>query len=148
MVRLLPTGAPDPSFSGGVVAFDATTLYDTGNAVALQSDGKIVVAGVVSSGGNDSHGLVVRFNADGSPDLGFGTGGHVQLDLNAAGAPKFTALNAVAVQPDGGIVVAGRTEDGVTTTNIDAVVARLAPTGALDSSFPFQKLCDKRLVFL
>ncbi len=135
VARLLPTGAPDPSFSGGVVAFDATTLYDTGSAVALQPDGKIVVAGVVSSGGNDSHGLVVRFNVDGSPDLGFGTGGHVQLDLNAAGAPKFTALNAVVVQPDGGIVVAGRTEDGVTTTNIDAVVARLAPTGALDNSF-------------
>jgi uncharacterized delta-60 repeat protein len=133
VARYLSDGSLDPGFSGGVVAFDATTMQDAGAAVALQPDGKIVVAGTFSSGGGDSHGLVVRLNASGSPDTDFGTLGVVRLELNAVGAPMATMLRAVAVQPDGGIVVAGRAM--ATATDFDAVVARLAPTGVLDVSF-------------
>jgi uncharacterized delta-60 repeat protein len=74
----------------------------------------------------------VRFKTDGTPDVDFGTGGQVQLGLGPS-AGAFTRLRAVAVQPDGGIVVAGIV--GVAGGDYDAVVARLAPGGGLDNSF-------------
>jgi hypothetical protein len=74
--RLMSAGYLDPSFAySGVAkaAFDrGGSLYDSAEAVAIQSDGKIVVAGTVeTSGGYDF--AVTRFNPDGSPDFDFGS---------------------------------------------------------------------------
>lgn len=127
VIRYNPDGSLDQSFGdGGKVFTAATNADDSANAVALQPDGKIVVVGATQVSGTESGDfLVVRYNSNGSLDTGFGTGGVVTVNQGA-----YDVFNAVAVQPDGKIVAAGRTSDGDR-----AVVARLNPNGSLDSSF-------------
>ena len=122
----------DPSFgSGGTVLSD---LASGASAIALQPDGKIVLAG----SDFDSQGLqrfvVTRFNADGSPDSTFGSGGKVALQLGSGPVPSSGAT-AVALQPDDGkIVVAGTASDSHGTPEL--LVARLSGSdGSLDNSF-------------
>jgi len=131
VARFLPGGALDPAFAGGVVTLASPGMNDRANAMTLQPDGKIVVVGeTFATDENARSGLVARFKTDGIPDPAFGTGGRVELDLSAAG--HFNRAKAVAVQADGGIVVAGIYELG---GSFDPVVARLAPGGGLDNSF-------------
>ncbi len=122
VVRYLPDGSLDPAFDGDGVA---VTTLNIGNvsalAGALQADGKILAAGH-----DNAHGFVlVRYNSDGSPDAGFGAGGVVVIKPG----PRAWA-NALLVQADGRVVLAGHSGDG-------AVIAllRLLPDGALDPSF-------------
>jgi uncharacterized delta-60 repeat protein len=115
VVRYLTNGTLDPSFgSGGIVlTAPASTAPNTATAVAIQADGKIVVAGVTNyasgGGGSDAFGLV-RYNVgvtgqtDGSLDTTFGSGGIVITPLGG-GADAY----ALALQADGKIVVAGQT---------------------------------------
>ena len=71
-------GSPDPGFGGGEgVAAIESDSSESANAVALQPDGKIVVAGATTTGKN---GIVYRLNPDGSPDKGFGTEGAAPVD--------------------------------------------------------------------
>ena len=91
-------------------------------AVALQPDGKIVVAGHTSSGQN---GIVYRLNADGSPDKGFGTDGAAVVDSAGSETPA-----AVAIQPDGKIVVAGWTTVEQGPGRLPADRRRASPTTA------------------
>lgn len=112
------TGGLDPGFgSGGVVVVSsagAEHAYD----VALQADGKIVVAGDAADGM-----LVLRFLDDGTLDPTFGTNGRVAFGGATARG------NGVAIQADGKIVVGGRDARGVTT------FARLTTNGTLDTTF-------------
>jgi uncharacterized delta-60 repeat protein len=80
---------------------------DAGTAVALQADGKIVVAGVVGQG-FEVHGDVglVRYQADGTLDSTFGDGGKVTTQFGASGATE--AFYDLVIQADGKIVAAGR----------------------------------------
>lgn len=133
LARYLPSGTLDTDFLGNPISLQA--IGET-NALALQPDGKILLVTTVGNRNSREHGLVARFNADGSPDRGFGNDGQRQLDVNELGTRAFTRLNAVAVQPDGGILVAGGTEVMVgDKEEFHAMVARLGPTGILDSSF-------------
>ncbi len=127
IVRYNPDGSLDQSFGdGGRVFTSASNADDLATAVALQPDGKIVVVGITQASGSESGDfLVVRYNSSGSLDTGFGTGGIVTINQGT-----YDVFNAVAVQPDGKIVTAGRTTDGDR-----AVVARFNPNGSLDSSF-------------
>jgi len=84
-----------------------TEIMGTAFAAALQTDGKIVVAGGTSDPntagtGNADFGLA-RFLSDGSPDLTFGGDGHVTTDLGS-----YEAARAVLLQPDGKIVAVGQ----------------------------------------
>src|SRR4029077_6628971 len=95
--------------------------------VALQPDGKIVVVG--RSGGLTGFDFgVVRYDADGSLDTGFGTGGMVRTDF--AGGADYA--HGVAIQGDGKIVVAGHA--GLVNDN-DFALARYNADGSLDASF-------------
>jgi len=101
VARLLPNGTPDGGFgTNGVVTIDFGTLADIVGGAVLQPDGKIVVAGYSQS---DEDVAVVRLNADGSPDATFGTAGKAKVDFGVA-----TFGNAVALQKNGRIVVAGQ----------------------------------------
>jgi len=101
VARLLPNGTPDGGFgTNGVVTIDFGTLADIVGGAVLQPDGKIVVAGYSQS---DEDVAVVRLNADGSPDATFGTAGKAKVDFGVA-----TFGNAVALQKNGPIVVAGQ----------------------------------------
>src|SRR6185503_18428486 len=102
-IRLTTTGALDASFLGGQVAVQMSTGNDQANAIAVQSDGKIVLAGSAEvTGGNDAF-SVARINTNGTLDSGFGTGGVVNTPIGSF----FSDGHAVAIQTDGKIVVGG-----------------------------------------
>lgn len=105
------------------------TSIDGANALALQSDGKIVVAGFSSvDGGSTFQFIVVRYNTDGTIDTTFGTNGIVTTNFNGVD----DEANGVAIQADGKIVV-----DGYTTTGggTEFALARYLTDGTLDPSF-------------
>lgn len=114
--RLLPNGTPDASFSAA--ALEDTWILDT----ALQPDGKVIGVGYTSAKLQ-----VFRLRPDGSLDPDFGVGGLVQI-INGTSA----AGDSVIVDPDGRIVVAGRSYQGGT---LSLLLVRLQPNGALDASF-------------
>lgn len=130
LTRYLPHGTLDTSFSGGTVTFDSSGF--TPVAAALQPDGKILLASSV--GGRSTQCLVIRVNSDGSLDNSFGSGGKEQLVLSDK-ATQNSTLDAVLVQPDGNILIAGSAEINAATLTRNALLARLTPTGALDASF-------------
>src|SRR5882762_10093179 len=105
LARYTPDGVLDQSFgNGGLVVTRSTQRSFVANALALQPDNKILVAGMVSDLATASLQLAVaRYNPDGSVDDGFGAAGIAATPVGAAGA----AASALAVQPDGRILVAG-----------------------------------------
>jgi len=123
--RILPNGAPDPTFGTGGQAIVKLSDHDFANAIAVQPDGRIVIAGQTE---RDTAGVVVRLNDDGSLDPSFGTGG-IQI-LQARGR---TELYGVVVAPNGTIATVGYTKaPGVAG---DAIVYRLLGNGRLDTTF-------------
>src|SRR2546422_9595991 len=74
-------GDLDPSFgSGGKITTSFGSSDDVGNAVAIQTDGKIVAAGYTTISGSAAF-AVARYNPDGTLDAGFGSGGQVTTDF-------------------------------------------------------------------
>lgn len=122
-----PGNLDGPFGTGGKVTTDFGTEFDLGFSVAIQSDGKIIVAG---SWTNLSTGdfAIARYNTDGSLDNSFGVGGMVSTVFGTLAAQAFS----VAIQSDGKIIVAGNVRSG---TDQDFAVARLNTDGSLDSSF-------------
>ena len=129
VARLNPNGSPDASFNGtGARVIDYGLTFDRGRAVAIQPDGKILVAGF---GGPDTAMKVTRLNPGGSDDTSFGTGGTSSVDLGV-----IERANGLALQPDGKIVVVGQRSPVATPSSGDDVaVARLTPKGAPDGEF-------------
>jgi uncharacterized delta-60 repeat protein len=121
--------ALDPSFDGdGKVASDVSAGADYGYAMALQPDGKIVMAGWVGS----DFGLI-RFNADGSRDMTFDdqqlNDGLVQIQLGTATDRAYAiALDSTLDPSNPRIVVAG-------SAGGDFALVRLNSDGTLDSTF-------------
>jgi uncharacterized delta-60 repeat protein len=121
-------GNPDMSFgSGGKVTTDFLGGIDRGSDVAIQNDGKIVVAGVA----NDANGVgdfgVVRYDIFGGPDVFFGNGGKVRVDFGNA-----ETANGMALQADGRIVICGTVQNNNLT---NWGVACLDTNGNPDASF-------------
>jgi uncharacterized delta-60 repeat protein len=102
-------GSLDGSFGqGGVVTFDTGSepggiVWNKTGGVLLQPDGRIVVAGGGELSGSPSPWLLARFDADGTPDTTFGTGGQVVTAFGTQGAEAL----AVSLAPDGSLVAAG-----------------------------------------
>lgn len=120
-------GDLDTTFNGtGMQVIPSAS--DSANAVAVQSDGKVVLVG--PSAGPEFE--VARLDADGQPDTTFGTGGVATFSVNSSGLATIDRGNAVAIQPDGKILVVG-TSPGTGGTVLTAV--RLTTSGSLDSSF-------------
>jgi hypothetical protein len=88
-------GDPDTGFDGdGKAATDFPNAFnDSGLDVAVQEDGKAVVAGVVFRSGSGHDFAVARYKADGSPDTAFGSGGQVITPVGpgASGDERPTA---------------------------------------------------------
>jgi uncharacterized delta-60 repeat protein len=129
--RYLPDGSLDPSFAGsGWVALDLGS-FEFAHAVALQPDGKIVVAGEADCPRATCF-AIARFLTDGSIDRGFGDGGVVRTMFAQCGCRAYD----VAVQPDGRIVAVGwRFRYGDAQDDDLFGVARYLPDGRLDRSF-------------
>lgn len=102
VARYLPDGTLDPDFGmGGIVITDLGGAADAARGVAIQADGRIVVAGSTPGGSEDNF-AVVRYLVDGSLDASFGLGGTVVTDFRLAEGAR-----EVAIQDDGRIVAAG-----------------------------------------
>ncbi|MCC7067988.1 MAG: hypothetical protein IT523_05995, partial [Burkholderiales bacterium] len=128
LARYLANGTLDTSFgSGGTVITPIGSANDYGRAIALQPDGKIVVAGICR-GASDQDVCLARYQANGSLDTSFNLTGKVISPIGSSGE----SAQAIALQPDGKIVVAGRCYNG---NNVDFCLARYHPNGALDTSF-------------
>ena len=129
LARYNPDGTLDTSFgnSGGKMITNSNNNGDHARSVAIQSDGKIVLAGAGDNTGNDDFALY-RYNTDGSLDSSFGTGGKV---FTAVGSGNDFA-ESVAIQSDGKIVVAGYSYNG---SNDDFALVRYNTDGSLDTSF-------------
>lgn len=127
MLRLTPTGVYDTSFAGtGRLHIPSPAVSEGLFAVAVQPDGRIVAAGV--SGANF---LVMRLNADGSPDTTFDGDGRVTTAMGGASQAK-----GLVVRPNGKITVSG-------TAGTNFAVASYNVDGSLDTSFSD----DGKLIF-
>jgi uncharacterized delta-60 repeat protein len=128
VVRYNANGSPDTSFgTDGKVTTAIGASSDTATSIALQSDGKIVVAGYSFIVGNYDF-AVVRYNANGSLDTSFGTDGKVTTAIGAGNDFAYS----MALQSDGKIVVAGYS---FIVGNYDFAVVRYNANGSLDTSF-------------
>ncbi|MCO5275943.1 MAG: hypothetical protein M9900_13615 [Flavobacteriales bacterium] len=107
----------DPGFSG---------TGSVGEALALQPDGKLLVAGELVYHNGTAAGGVLRLNPDGTRDNGF----------NAPFYP-FATVNAVAVQDNGRILVGGEYTDAMYAAGITGPnrITRLLADGSVDTSF-------------
>jgi uncharacterized delta-60 repeat protein len=125
VTRYLTGGTLDPTFGGDGKVSTVVGTNAGAEAVAIQSDGKIVTAG-----GADPHGFaLVRYESDGILDDTFGGDGKVTTVIGDAGAAH---ANAVAIQSDGKIVAAGQTQVG---SEDRFAVARYNTDGTLDDTF-------------
>ncbi len=135
LVRYTPDGALDPAFgAGGIVTTDFGGLGATAAALEIQTDGKIVVAGRAGqtiNGAAKNVFALARYETNGALDATFGTGGLVTTSFGVFTNPGEIA-RALAIQPDGKIVVAGYTtlNDG-----LHLALARYQMNGALDPLF-------------
>ena len=136
LTRYDPDGSLDRSFSGdGTVKTFIAEPASGISALALQTDAKIIAAGTVFGSVAAPFGKIAlaRYNADGSLDTGFGTGGIVRTDW--AGGLK-SAGHAVAIQSNGKIVVAGAVSARLLGGSSDMfALARYQPDGSLDTTF-------------
>jgi uncharacterized delta-60 repeat protein len=130
LVRYNPDGSLDPAFgSGGKVTTDFFGSSDFAYAVTLETSGKIVAAGsAFNANGTNSNFAVARYNANGSLDSSFGSGGKIVTDFFGL----FDEAHAIKIQPDGKIVVAGLCAIG---SGFDFGLARYNVNGSLDSTF-------------
>ncbi|MEP6873426.1 MAG: hypothetical protein ABI887_03605 [Burkholderiales bacterium] len=130
LVRYQLDGAIDTTFgTAGKVVTAVGNGADQANAMALQADGKLVVAGSVDESPKGKSFALARYNADGSLDAGFGSGGKVITSFGSAVDEAF----AVVVQPDGKIVAGGHTLSA--TRGLDFAFARYNADGSADASF-------------
>jgi uncharacterized delta-60 repeat protein len=125
----ISNGSLDTTFSSDGIAINdfGNNSNDYGRAVAIQPDGKILVAGTSFVSGSNQYALA-RYSTNGTLDPSFGTGGFVFTDVG----PQTDEAVSVLIQPDGNIVLAGHIQSG---TGFDFALVRYTPTGTLDPSF-------------
>jgi len=130
VVRCTADGSLDTTFGvNGIVTTPIGSSNDEAYGIAIQSDGKIVVAGSArgtSSGGSTAHYLtVVRYTEDGRLDTDFDVDGIVMTAM-------MTTPPSIAIQADGKIIVAGST---LGASGVNIYLARFAADGTLDTTF-------------
>ncbi len=137
LARFTSGGALDANF--GSQGHVTTSFNDLGypsanaNAVAIDSNHHIVVAGFVATGffGNGVNDVgIARYNDDGTLDTTFGTGGRVVTDIGSTS----DGANAVAIDGTGRIVIAGFTNNNPNGA-FSVVLARYDAFGNLDTTF-------------
>jgi len=124
IIRFNSNGSPDTTFGTSGIAVSNVPGKISLNSVALQSTGKILAEGSVFNSYNDEQFVLTRFNSNGSMDTAFGTGGVV--------ITNSMKINAMLVQSDDKIIVAGYTYDLV---NRDFLLIRYNPDGSLDATY-------------
>jgi len=128
LARYNSDGSLDLTFAtDGIVTTAIGSGNDLGRSVAIQGDGKILVAGYSFNGTNNDF-AVARYNSDGTPDLSFDTDGK----RSDAIGPGNDEARALVIQDDGKLALAGRSFSG---SNDDFALARYNSDGTLDATF-------------
>ena len=127
LARYSASGSMDTSFDGDGRVVTDISGDDAAHAILLQGNGQMVVAGWSFTGTNNDF-VLLRYNANGSPDNTFDGDGRVITDIS--GGDDY--LTAIGIQPNGKLVVAGR---ATTTNGSDFALARYLPDGSLDAAF-------------
>ena len=137
VARYNANGSLDKRFAkNGKITTDFFRNVDSISAIAIQPDGRIIVAGfaqLAGNGGNPRVFALARYRSDGNPDTTFGNGGALTTSFGG----NFAAASAVMVQPDGKIVVAGTVDfnPDLPGSGLDFALARYNANGTLDGSF-------------
>jgi len=137
VARYNANGTLDKRFGkNGKITTDFFRNVDSISAIAIQPDGRIIVAGfaqLAGSGGTPRVFALARYRSDGQPDTSFGNGGALTTSFGG----NFAAVSALMVQPDGKIVVAGTVDfnPDVPGSGLDFALARYNSSGTLDGSF-------------
>jgi uncharacterized delta-60 repeat protein len=132
LARYMADGELDATFgTGGLITTDlGRDMRDSPAALAIQSDGKIIVVGVQWNGMSFYNMFIARYTSDGQLDTSFGTGGLADPQLDA----PDTRATAITMQADGKIVVGGSvTPEGAEAPQM--ALLRFTATGSLDGSF-------------
>ncbi|HEX6430836.1 MAG TPA: T9SS type A sorting domain-containing protein [Niastella sp.] len=138
VVRYTSSGELDGSFgTGGIATFDISSgSADAAHSLAVQPDGKLIVAGTTVRTVNNKDVVVLRLTTAGAPDPSFGTGG-IAIE-NYDGVNSDDDCRSVAVQSDGKIVIGGSVDAFPNTTGLNPIglmLMRFTTNGALDPSF-------------
>lgn len=142
LLRLLQSGALDLGFgTAGKVVVDSTAAidgnYDQLRALVIRPDGRIVAAGE-SYRPPATNALALQLLPTGALDASFGGGLRLipfcQVSTGSCVGPPLDSANGIAVQGDGGLLVAGRSTRRPTSED-DFGFARLRPNGTLDPGF-------------
>ncbi len=131
VARYLSDGKLDTSFhTAGYVTFNVGDGNAVARAMAVQEDGKIVIAGTFDNGANEASSeiFLARLTNEGFPDISFGADGKLVLPLEG----KTGSAYDLQVTAEGDILVVGTAGD---TNGLNAIVARIDPQGVLDGSF-------------
>lgn len=130
-VRFNSNGSVDNSFgnAGKVLTYVGPNPYPDANCITLQVDGKILVGGMSWSNASPSSFALVRYNANGSLDNTFGTGGKVSTYFGDGSSNDLDVGKAIAIQPDGKILMTGNCYVG------GIPIVRYNADGSLDNSF-------------
>src|SRR5262249_44539014 len=133
LARYNPDGSLDQSFgAGGKITTDFFGSNDVAYRIALQPDGKLVLAGLTFNPATSSNDFAMaRYKPDGSLDHSFGAGGKQTTDFFGG----FDYAAGLAIQPDGKIVLAGVAGHGNNVSTYDFALARYNQDGSLDHSF-------------
>jgi uncharacterized delta-60 repeat protein len=130
--RLLLACDLDTNFgTDGSVIQDFNGRLDLVRAVAVQPNGRILVAGESIATADNDHFALARYLSDGTLDASFGTGGLVTTDVGATTG----GARDMAVQSDGKIVVVGTADRRAEGQQFDFVVVRYNSDGSLDATF-------------
>jgi uncharacterized delta-60 repeat protein len=128
VARYNTDGKLDTTFGGDGVVLTKIENHDAANALAIQVDGKIIIAGYSFMAFGKSDFVAVRYNPNGSLDTTFDGDGIVKTTIGT----NDNQARAIAIQPDGKILLAGFAESG---TNTDFAVVRYNSNGSLDTTF-------------
>ena len=127
VARYNADGSLDASFDGDGLVTTGFGAIEAATSIAIQSDGKIVIAGITNAGPNPRNFGLARYNDDGSLDDSFDGDGSLFTDFGAD-----DVATDVAIQPDGKIVVAGGSGNGAAN---NFAFARYNTDGSPDNSF-------------
>lgn len=142
VARLTVDGSLDSTFGAGTgkvtIPFDlGSTFTDEAHGVSIDSQGRIVVAGTVTTATDGTDFGVVRLLSDGSLDASFNLTGKVTLGFNASGSlSKNDLVNSMILDDEGRIVIVGSIDKSPTSSlEQDFGIARLLPNGQPDQNF-------------
>jgi uncharacterized delta-60 repeat protein len=137
LARYNSDGSLDASFgSGGKVTTDFFGGVDSGRALVIQPDGRVILAGSATSVTTGRDFALARYNSNASIDTSFGVGGKVTTDFGTVGTETTPeGIEKLVIQPDGKLVAVGFASRPIVEETVLLAIARYNSDGTLDTSF-------------